>query len=159
MKRTSYQISINTGRTTTTKSTHASLVRILSFLLFLSCWRALKTRSNHPKTVWITLELRHLNSFKNSFKETCKYAFHSYSIIGSSFLDSLVFWISDSIFFTTLEPTKMIVWSRWYHPPSVFEAIDSSNKMWWSPWPMYLKYRRKSSWWFLHASILTWVTN
>ena len=32
----SYQISINRGRTTTTQGAHASLVRILSFLLFLS---------------------------------------------------------------------------------------------------------------------------
>ena len=27
------------------------------------------------ETVWILLEARHLNSFKNSFKETCKYVF------------------------------------------------------------------------------------
>ena len=25
--------------------------------------------------MWISLEARHLNSFKNSFKETCKYVF------------------------------------------------------------------------------------
>ena len=25
--------------------------------------------------MWIPLEVRHLNSFKNSFKETCKYVF------------------------------------------------------------------------------------
>ena len=68
-------MSINRGRTTTTEGAHASLVRILSFLLFLSWWRALKRRSNHPETVWMLLEARHLNSFKNSFKETCKYVF------------------------------------------------------------------------------------
>ena len=60
---------------TTTQGAHASLVGILSFLLFLSWWRVLKRRSNHPETVWIPLEARHLNSFKNSFKETCKYVF------------------------------------------------------------------------------------
>ena len=68
-------MSINRGRTTTTEGAHASLVGILSFLLFLSWWRGLKRRSNHPETVWIPLEARHLNSFKNSFKETCKYVF------------------------------------------------------------------------------------
>ena len=68
-------MSINRGRMTTTEGAHASLVGILSLLLFLSWWRALKRRSNHPETVWIPLEARHLNSFKNSFKETCKYVF------------------------------------------------------------------------------------
>ena len=68
-------MSINRGRTTTTEGAHASLVRILSILLFLSWWRALKRRFNHPETVWIPLEARHLNRFKNSFKETCKYVF------------------------------------------------------------------------------------
>ena len=68
-------MSINRGRKTTTEGLHASLVGILSFLLFLSWWRALKRRSNHPETVWIPLEARHFNSFKNSFKETCKYVF------------------------------------------------------------------------------------
>ena len=72
---TLYQMSINREMTTTTEGTHASLVGILSILLFLSWWRALKRRSNHPETVWILLEARHLNSFKNSFKETCKYVF------------------------------------------------------------------------------------
>ena len=74
-EKTSFQMSITRGRTTTTQGAHASLVGILSFLLFLSWWRALKRRSNHPETVWIPLEARHLNSFKNSFKETCKYVF------------------------------------------------------------------------------------
>ena len=74
-EKTSYQMSINRGRTTTTDGAHASLVGILSILLFLSCLRALNRRSNHPETVWIPLEARHLNSFKNSFKETCKYVF------------------------------------------------------------------------------------
>ena len=36
MKKTSYQMSINKERTTTTQGVHISLVRILSFLLFLS---------------------------------------------------------------------------------------------------------------------------
>ena len=35
-EKTSYQMSINRGSTTTTKGAHASLVGILSFLLFLS---------------------------------------------------------------------------------------------------------------------------
>ena len=74
-EKTSDQMSINRGRTTTTKCAHESLVGILSILLFLSWWRPLKRRSNHPETVWIPLEARHLNSFKNSFKETCKYVF------------------------------------------------------------------------------------
>ena len=74
-EKTSFQMSINRGRTTTTEGAHASLVGILSFLLFLSWWRGLKRRSNHPETVWIPLEARHLNSFKNSFKETYKYVF------------------------------------------------------------------------------------
>ena len=34
-EKTSFQMSINMGRTTTTPGTHASLVGILSFLLFL----------------------------------------------------------------------------------------------------------------------------
>ena len=74
-KKTSYQMSINKRRMTTTQGAHTSLVGILSFLLFLSWWRALKRRSNHPETVWIPLEARHLNSFTNSFKETYKYVF------------------------------------------------------------------------------------
>ena len=69
-EKTLYQMSINKGRTTTIEGAHASLVEILSFLLFLSWLRALKRRSNHLETVWIPLEARHLNSFKNSFKET-----------------------------------------------------------------------------------------
>ena len=69
-EKTSYQMFINRGRKTTTQGAHASLAGILSFLLFLSWWRALKRRSNHPEIVWISLEARHLNSFKNSFKET-----------------------------------------------------------------------------------------
>ena len=74
-EKTSYQMSINRVRTTTTRGAYASLVGILSFLLFLSWWRGFKRRSNHPETVWIPLDARHLNSFKNSFKETCKYVF------------------------------------------------------------------------------------
>ena len=35
-EKTSYQISINRGRMTTTQGAHASLVGILSFLLFFS---------------------------------------------------------------------------------------------------------------------------
>ena len=74
-EKTSFQMSINRERTTTTEGAHASLVRILSFLLFLSWLRALKRRSNHLETMWIPLEARHLNIFKKSFKETCKYIF------------------------------------------------------------------------------------
>ena len=62
-EKTSYQMSVNMGRTTTAKGAHTSLVGILSILLFLSRYRALNMRSNHPKTVWIPLEARHLNSF------------------------------------------------------------------------------------------------
>ena len=36
MKKTSFQMSINKGRTATTEGAHASLVRILSILLFVS---------------------------------------------------------------------------------------------------------------------------
>ena len=35
-EKTSFQMSINRGRMTTTKGAHASLVGIISFLLFLS---------------------------------------------------------------------------------------------------------------------------
>ena len=70
-----YQISINRERKTTTQGAHASLMGILSFLLFLSWYRVLKRRSNHPETVWIALEAKHLNSLKNSFKEILKYVF------------------------------------------------------------------------------------
>ena len=70
IKKMSYQMSINRGRTITTQGAHASLLGILLFLLFLSLWRDLKRRSNHPKTMWIPLEARHLNGFKNSFKKT-----------------------------------------------------------------------------------------
>ena len=60
----------NRDKTTTTLGAHARLVRILSFILFLSWLRALKRRSNHLEIVWILLEDRDLNSFKNSLKET-----------------------------------------------------------------------------------------
>ena len=36
MKKTSYQMSINRGRMTITQGAHASLVGILSFIIFLS---------------------------------------------------------------------------------------------------------------------------
>ena len=67
IKKSTYQM-------TTTQSAYTSLVRILYFLLFLSWWRALNMRSNHVETIWIPLEARQLNSFKNSFKRT-KYIF------------------------------------------------------------------------------------
>ena len=35
-EKTSYQMSINSGRMITTRGAHASLVRIISFLLFIS---------------------------------------------------------------------------------------------------------------------------
>ena len=69
-EKTLYQMSINRGRTTTNEGAHASLVRILSFLLILSWCTALKRRSNHLETMWLPLEARHLNSLKNSFKRT-----------------------------------------------------------------------------------------
>ena len=65
-EKSTYQMSINRQRTITTNDAHASLERILSFLLFLSWWRALKKRSNHLEIVWIPLKARHSNSFKNS---------------------------------------------------------------------------------------------
>ena len=34
-----------------------------------------------------------------------------------------------------MKSTKMIVWSRWDHPPSVYEEIDSRNEMRLNPWP------------------------
>ena len=67
-KKISYQIFINKGRTATTQGAYVSLKGILSFLLFISWGRALKRRSNHPYTVWMVLEARYLNSFKNLFK-------------------------------------------------------------------------------------------
>ena len=67
-EKSTYQMSINMGRTITTQGAHASRVEILPFILFLSC--RLKSRSNHPETVWIPLEARYLNNFKNSFKGT-----------------------------------------------------------------------------------------
>ena len=70
LEKTSYQMSINRERKTTTKGAHANIVGILFFLLFLSWSKALKKRSNHPETLWILLEARHFNSFKNSFKES-----------------------------------------------------------------------------------------
>ena len=120
-KETSYQMSINRGRTTTTEGAHESLVGILSFLLFLSWWRALKRRSNHPKTVWIPLEARHLNSFKNSFKETCKYIF-SYilddrmicswclNVLNIRFNEFYCIWCFDQNFgnLSTSKPNKLI---------------------------------------------------
>ena len=69
-EKSTYQMFINKGRTTIAQGAPVSLVRILFFFVFL-CWlRALKKRSNHPEIVWILLEARYLNSFKNSFKET-----------------------------------------------------------------------------------------
>ena len=79
-------------------SARVSLVRILSFLLFLSWWRALKRRSNDLEIMWILLEARHLNSFKNSFKGTCMFS-HTYFMIGSSVLGASMFWTSDSIYY------------------------------------------------------------
>ena len=69
-EKSTFQIFINRERTNTTQGALASLVGILFFLLFLSWSRALKGRSNHTKIVRIPLQARHLNSFKNSFKET-----------------------------------------------------------------------------------------
>ena len=97
-------MSINRERMTTTQGAHASFVGILSFLLFLSWWRALKKRFNYLEIVWIPLEARHLNSFKNSFKGTSKYVF-SYilddRIICSWCLNVLMFWISNSMYSIT----------------------------------------------------------
>ena len=51
------------------------------------------------------------------------------------------FWISShriskmSYIGYDMKSTKMIVWSRWDHPPSVFKEIDSRNEMRWNPWP------------------------
>ena len=73
MKKFMYQISVNRERMTTTQGAQTSLEGILSILLFLSWWRALKRRSNPPKIVWIPLEARHLNSFKKSCKYVLSY--------------------------------------------------------------------------------------
>ena len=107
-EKTSFQMSINKGRTTTTEGAHATLVGILSFLLFLSWWRALKRRSNHPETVWIPLEARHLNSFKNSFKETCKYVF-------SYILDDRIicsWWLGILNVRFNVFPLHLMLWSK-----------------------------------------------
>ena len=50
-EKSTYQISINRGRTTTTQGAHESLVRILSFLLFFSWERALKKISKNLEIV------------------------------------------------------------------------------------------------------------
>ena len=34
-----------------------------------------------------------------------------------------------------MKSLKMIMWSRWNYPPSIFEEIDSRNEMRWNPWP------------------------
>ena len=70
-EKSTYQMSINRERMSMTLGAHASLMRILSFLLLFFSWlRDLKRRSNHPKILWILLEARHLNNFKNSLKGT-----------------------------------------------------------------------------------------
>ena len=33
-----------------------------------------------------------------------------------------------------MKSTKMIMWSRWDYPPSVFKEIDSRNEMRWNSW-------------------------
>ena len=67
-------ISINRERTTTAKGVNTSLVRIFSFLLFLSWWRDLKRRSNNLEIMWIPLEAR------TPWRKPCKYVF-SYILI------------------------------------------------------------------------------
>ena len=69
-EKSTYQMSLNKGRTTTTKGTHTSLVGIISFLLFLSWRRAFNRTSNHLKIVWILLEDRHLQNLVSMFSHT-----------------------------------------------------------------------------------------
>ena len=122
-EKNSYQMSINKGRTITTEGAHVRLFGILSFLLFLSWWRALKRRSNHPEIVWIPLEARRLNSVKNSFKKTCNYVFSFIlddRIICSWCLNIFNIWFNefhcnwrfDQNFrkLSTLDP---IIWNEW----------------------------------------------
>ena len=96
-KKMSYQMSINRGRMTITQGAHASLVGILSFLLFLSWWRASKRRSSYPETVWIPLEANHFNISRTHSRKPWKYVF-SYilddRIICSWWLDVLNIWFN-----------------------------------------------------------------
>ena len=62
-KKYTHQMLINRGRTTITLGANTSLMRILSFLVFLSWLRTLKKRSNDLEIVFIPLESKHLNSF------------------------------------------------------------------------------------------------
>ena len=66
--KSTYQISISRERTTTTKSAHTSLLKILFFLFIISLSRVLKMRSKNLAIMGIPLEVRHLNNFKNYFK-------------------------------------------------------------------------------------------
>ena len=91
-----YRISINMERATTSQSAHTSLLRILSFIIFLFWWRSLKRSSNFLVIVWISLETKHLNNFKSSFKWTL-YVF-SYiladRIIGSQCISVMNIWFN-----------------------------------------------------------------
>ena len=78
-EKSTYQMSSYRERTTTTQGAHASLVKFLSFLLFLSWLRALKRKSNHLEIVRTQLKARHLNSFNNSLKETLSVCFLIYT--------------------------------------------------------------------------------
>ena len=61
-------MSINRGRMITTQGAHASLLRIIPFHSILV--KSLEDESQPPKIMWISLEARHLNSFKNPFNGT-----------------------------------------------------------------------------------------
>ena len=69
-EKSTYQMSINMGRMTKTQGAHTSLVGILFFSSLSLSVKSFEEEIQPLKTVWIPLEARNLNSFKNSFKGT-----------------------------------------------------------------------------------------
>ena len=165
MKKTSYRLSINRGRMTTTQGTHASIMRVLSFLLFLSWWRALKRRLNHPETVWISLEARHSNSSRTPLRKPYKYVFSFIlddEIICSRWLGVLNIWFN-------------VFYCIWCFNQN-FESLSTSESNSWRigfplpwpkitshliPWVNLLKYRGQiiTSWSHNHLCKLHIVSN
>ena len=43
--------------------------------------------------------------------------------------------LSETVSSIMMKSSKVIEWSRWDHPPSVYEEIDSRNEMQLNPWP------------------------
>ena len=70
-------MSTNKVRTTITQAANVSLVKAMSFLLFLSQRRVLKRIFNPVEIMRILLEDGHLNSFEKSFNKTYKHEFKS----------------------------------------------------------------------------------